>query len=236
MIEGSLKLLAGMRLLLGNSALRKILWRMLGLLALLMIVLMGAVFSFTDYLAHLWLPEGDSWYLIMLSWLVWILASLLSILTAIISFTALGSAAIAPWLDSLATRTEALHGVNLAENQASWWQQSSTALMNSIRPLFILLAWGCLALALIWIPVIGQIAATIIWGYASIRFLCFELMDTTASRHGWNFSQRKNALNERYFFWLGFGGLAMALMVVPLLNLLIIPAAVVALSIPTKEH
>ena len=77
---------------------------------------------------------------------------------------------------------------------------------------------------------VGQLLGTAIGKYAGIRFLCFELMDTTASRNNLKFPQRKALINERRFFWLGFGGLAMLMLLVPVLNLLVIPAAVVALS------
>ncbi|PCI43808.1 MAG: hypothetical protein COB41_06235 [Proteobacteria bacterium] len=230
MLQGALKLLAGLRLMLGTETLRAVLWRMLGLLAVLMIVLMVAVFSLADYVAHLWLPDGDAWYWIFLSWLVWVLAILLAALSGVLSFTILGSAAIAPWLDVLAVRTESLHGNLSEENANAWWRQCLMSLANSLRPLLGLLAWGCVALAIFWIPVVGQVLGTAIWTYAGVRFLCFELMDTTASRKEMNFSQRKIAINERRFFWLGFGGLAMLMLLVPLLNLLVIPAAVVALS------
>jgi len=230
MLQGALKLLAGLRLMLATETLRAVLWRMLGLLAVLMIVLMVAVFSLADYVAHLWLPDGDAWYWVLLSWLVWVLAILLAGLSGVLSFTILGSAAIAPWLDVLAVRTESLHGNISEENTAAWWRQCLASLMNSLRPLWGLLLWGCVALGIFWIPVVGQILGTVIWTYAGIRFLCFELMDTTASRNKMNFSQRKKSINERRFFWLGFGGLAMFMLLIPLLNLLVIPAAVVALS------
>jgi len=230
MLQGALKLLAGLRLMLVTDTLRAVLWRMLGLLAVLMIALMVMVFSLADYVAHLWLPDGDAWYWVLLSWLVWVLAILLAALSGVLSFTILGSAAIAPWLDVLVVRTESLQGHSSKENTSAWWQQCLTSLANSLRPLLGLLVWGGAALAVFWIPVVGQILATVIWTYAGVRFLCFELMDTTASRKGMNFSQCKIAINERRFFWLGFGGLAMLMLLVPLLNLLVIPAAVVALS------
>ena len=230
MIEGVAALLGGMRDLLANKDLKAVLWRMLALLALLMLLLMGGVFALTDYLAHLWLPTGDAWYWQILGFLVWIVAALFAALTGIVSFTALASAAVAPWLDELAARTEKLQGGEGQESGKSWPAQIVEALGNSIRPLFGLLVLGVLALVLLIIPLIGQIAATLIWGYAGIRFLNYELMDTVASRREWNFARRKQALKERRLFWLGFGGTAMALMLVPLVNLLVIPAAVVGLT------
>lgn len=230
MLEGALNLLGGLRLLLANKALRAILWRMLGLLLLLMVALMFGVFSLAEYLAGLWLPAGDAWYWVLLSWLVWGVAVLLALLTGVVSFTALGSAAIAPWLDELLVRAQALKGINSAESAAAWWRQCLISLSNSVRPLLGLLAWGCAALLCFLVPVAGQVLGTVIWTYAGVRFLCFELMDTPATRKQLDFTQRKQLLDKRRFYWLGFGGLAMVMMMVPVLNLLVIPAAVVALS------
>jgi len=236
MMQGALKLLAGLRLMLVTETLRAVLWRMLGLLVILMVVLMLSVFSLADYVAHLWLPDGDAWYWVLLSWLVWGLAILLAALSGIVGFTVLGSAAIAPWLDVLAVRTETLQGVISKESSSAWGQQCLVSLVNSLRPLLGLLLWGCMALLVFWIPVFGQILGTVIWTYAGVRFLCFELMDTTASRKNMDFSQRKSDISGRKFFWLGFGGLAMLMLLVPILNLLVIPAAVVALSCDMAEN
>jgi len=230
MVEGIGVLLGGMRDLLLKRELRAVLWRMLGLLLVLMLLLIGGVFGLTDYLAHLWLPEGDAWYWQLLGYLVWIIAALLALLTGIVTFSAVGSAAVAPWLDSLAARAEALHGKGAPESSKPWYALVLESLGNSVRPLFGLLVMGAVALALLLIPVLGPLLATAVWGYAGIRFLNYELMDTVASRRDWAFAERKGALQSRRFFWLGFGGLAMALMLVPLVNLLVLPAAVVGLS------
>ncbi|MDQ6995150.1 MAG: EI24 domain-containing protein [Mariprofundaceae bacterium] len=235
MFQGSFKLLSGIYLLLSKASLRVVLWKIVAFLAVLMIALLFAVFFLFDVMMQAWLPEGDAWYWLILSWLIWAISITLAGLTGIIGFTALASAAVAPWLDTLAVRTEHLYGIERAENTAPWWQQCSTAIIHSLRPISTLLMWGILAFVLSFIPILGPILAMIIWTYASIHFLCFELMDTTATRQNWNFEQRKAQLKERPLFWLSFGGLAMVLMLVPVLNILIIPAAVVALSQPQLE-
>ncbi|MDQ6991098.1 MAG: EI24 domain-containing protein [Mariprofundaceae bacterium] len=235
MFQGSFKLLSGIYLLLSKASLRAVLWKIIAFLAVLMIALLFAVFFLFDMMMQAWLPEGDAWYWIILSWLIWAISITLAGLTGIIGFTALASAAVAPWLDTLAVRTEHLYGIERSENAAPWWQQCSTALIHSLRPISILVIWGILAFVLSFIPILGPILAIIIWTYASIHFLCFELMDTTATRQNWNFEQRKAQLKEQPLFWLSFGGLAMVLMLVPMLNILIIPAAVVALSQPQSE-
>ncbi|MDQ6959418.1 MAG: EI24 domain-containing protein [Mariprofundaceae bacterium] len=230
MIEGALNLISGMKLMLAQRTLRSILWRILALLFVLMLLLTGGVFWLAEYLAHVWLPSGDAWYWQILSWAVWLLSVMLALLIGVVSFVALGSVAAAPWLDALAARTECLTGKEMDTHPASWWQQVMHSLANSIRPLFGLLIWGCVALALFFIPLVGQMAATLIWGYASIRFLNYELMDPVASRRGWNFERRKQEFEKRRWFYLGFGGAALGLMLVPVVNLFVLPAAVVGLS------
>lgn len=230
MIEGAFTLLAGLRMLLAQPSLRTVLWRMMGLLLVLMLLLTGGVFWLADYLAGLWLPQGDAWYWTLLSWLVWLLAGVLAALTGIVSFSVLASAAVAPWLDMLAVRTERLQGREVEESGKGWAALALESIGNSVRPLLGLLGMGAIAVVCLIVPVAGQLAATLIWGYAGVRFLNFELMDVPASRLQWDFTRRRQAMRERRFFYLGFGGTAMLLMLVPLLNLLVLPAAVVGLS------
>lgn len=227
MIEGVLAFVAGLRTLFARSELRAVLWRMIGLLFVLMIVLAGSVYWLADYVASLWIPDGDAWYWQLLAWLVWFLALILALISGAAGFVVLGSVVAAPWLDTLAARVEAMAGEQFEENRAGWLQQSLHSLANSVRPLLELLLWAVAALLCFWLPPL----ATAIWIFGSIRFLSFELMDTMASRRAWDFNQRKQTLREKRWFFLGFSGLAIVLIAVPLLNLFVIPAAVVGLGL-----
>ncbi len=226
MIGGALALLDGLRLLLGRAELRAILWRMLALLLVLMLVLASATFWLVDYVTALWIPAGDAWYWQLLSWLAEALAVVLAMICGVVSFVMFGSAVSAPWLDELAVRTDRLCGHDVAQPSSGWLPLVLHSLSNSIRPLFGLLLWGGAALLFFWLPPL----ATAIWTYGAVRFLSYELMDTAASRRGWDFNTRKQKLYERRWFYFGFAGLAMLLLMVPLLNLLVIPAAVVGLG------
>jgi len=226
MMNGAMTLMRGMSLLLARAELRAVLWRMLALLVVLMLVLGTGVFWLVDYMAALWLPAGDAWYWQILSWLAWAMAFLLAVVCGIVSFVTLGSAVSAPWLDLLAVRTERISGREVSEQTAPWLAMMMQSLANSLRPLLGLLLWGVIALLFFWLPPL----ATAIWTYGAVRFLSFELIDTSASRRGWDYRERKSKLTEKRWFYLGFAGLATLLMMVPVLNLLVIPAAVVGLS------
>lgn len=230
MIRGALSLIDGLRLLLVERSLRSVLWRMLGLLLLLVVLLASGVFWLSDHLAHLWLPQSDAWYWQLLGVVAWLLAFLLALISGVVGFVGLASTMTSPWLDMLAARTEGLAGHDVPENQASWVSQIVQSLASTVRPLLGLLALGLVAAACLVVPVIGQVAATLIWGYAGIRFLNYEMLDVPASRRGWAFSRRRELMREERWYYLGFGLAAMLLMLVPALNVLVLPAAVVALS------
>ncbi len=233
MIKGAVVLMQGVKLLLQHAELRALLWRMSGLLAVLLLLLTGAVFWLADYLAQLWIPDGDSWYWQLLSWLAVVLAFVLALVCAVVSFVSLGSIAVAPWLDALAVRSEALvgvhheHGVSISSGALVL-----QSLANSVRPLLLLLGWGAVALLFFWLPPV----ATAIWSYGSIRFLGFELLDTPASRRHWGFAERQQELKRKRWFYIGFAALAALLLMVPLLNLLVLPAAVVGLSVEWSKE
>ena len=226
MIEGALTLFSGLKLLLGRPELHAILWRMLALLLVLMLALSSLTFWLVDYVAALWIPAGDAWYWQALAWLVGVLAFVLAVLCGAVSFVALGSAVSAPWLDDLAARTEVFCGQRLDVASPGAMPLVMQSLANSVRPLFGLALWGAVALLFFWLPPL----ATAIWTYAAVRFLSYELIDSTASRRGWDFQSRKQKLLDRRWFYLGFSGLALLLLTIPLLNLLVIPAAVVGHS------
>jgi len=231
MIKGVTSLLGGFAVLFSEKALRVVLWRVVLLLFVLMLAITVGMYGLAEYLAGLWLPAGDAWYLHALGWLVWLLAVLLALFTGAVSFTVLGSITVAPWLEMLATRTEVLHlGAALSDPGIGWLRPMMNSLSNAVKPLAGLLLMGLLALAVIWLPVVGQVAAMFIWGYAGFHFLSYELLDVPATRRGWDYSRRKFELARQRPFWLGFGGLSMVLMLVPVVNLLVLPAAVVALS------
>ncbi|MDX8386989.1 MAG: EI24 domain-containing protein [Ghiorsea sp.] len=226
MFEGIFTFLSGFKMLLSQASLRAVMWQMIGLLIALMIGLMAGVFFLADYMASIWVPSGDEWYWQTLAYFAWLLSALLAVFCGAIGFVALATAVAAPWLDTLAFRTEKIMGLPSVENDASWSSQCITALINSTRPLIGLMLWGLLALFFFWFPPL----ATLIWAFASIQFLSYELFDTQATRQGLLFNQRREYIEQNRWFWLGFGGISLVLMAIPVLNIFVLPAAVVALA------
>ena len=237
LLRGVKELLAGFALLRRDGMLRSWLWRMM---ALLVVVMAGAALGSFALIGHLtagWSVGGDGWYWELLNGVIWLLTLLLSLLMALVVYVALASAVAAPWLEPMAQRAARLRGDLLPDARSrGWLPLVGQALVNGLRPLGGLALFGVAALLLGWIPLLGPLLAGAVWGYGSVRYLCFELMDTHASLLGWGFGRRRSCLRRHPWYWLGFGGLAALLLMVPLLNLLVLPAAVVGLRKPMVDR
>jgi len=236
MHKGAWSLLKGFSLLLGRSELRKVVWKMLLLLLVLFIVLTIGVFELASFIGELFMPEGDAWYIPLLSWLLSTFAMLLALAVGVVSFVTLGSIAAAPWLDQLYVRVGKMNGADLEPSVMPWWQSVANSLWNSVMPLATFIPLALLALLFMLVPIYGTIAATVVWTYAGIKLLSFEFMDTPATFKGWKWPERKAQVDQNRWYYIGFSGLAMLLLIVPGLNLLVLPAAVVALYPQLNER
>ncbi|MDX8390040.1 MAG: EI24 domain-containing protein [Mariprofundaceae bacterium] len=232
MIKGAWVLLTGLRFLLAEQALRPVLWKMLGILLLLVVALTFIGMSMMTSMVNWLTPLGDDWYIPILSYLAWMVSLILTFTSALMAYFLIAPIATAPWLDDLARITEEQRsGRELPMREGSWHRQLMQDIINALRPLFGLIPYGIVALLFLLLPLVGGIVAALIWGYGTIRFLNFALIDTPASRRGWNYGQRKREIAKKPLFYLGLGGTAMIMMLIPLLNLLTLPAAVVGLSL-----
>jgi len=226
-IQGVLCFIAGLQALLIEAPLRAVLWRMMGMLVVLMIVCAASVFFLAGLLIEHYVPEATTWYGEVLRGLAWLIASLLSLLIGVIAYAALAAIALAPWLDELAGRAESPPQQPLP---VSWGQSINQSLVHAAMPLLHLLPFALIALPCLLIPVIGVPLATAVWVYGGLRFLAFELMDTPATRRNMVWRQRQQQAIDHRLFYIGLAGAASLMLMIPLLNILVIPAAVVGLS------
>ncbi len=231
MIEGLRWFLKGFGRLLGDARMRAVLWRMLALLAVMMLALTGGVFWLAGTLAAGFVPAGDAWYVDALAWLAWFFAAALALAVGMVAYVTLAGIAAAPWLEDLA----ALAGLDEAA-ESPWWKSMLDSMKHSVMPLLGFAPYALLALALLFVPLIGAAAAGAVWGWGGLRLLAFEFLDAPAARLGWGWRERKAWVDERRWFMLGFAGAASILLLMPVLNLLALPAATVGVSLKLAEE
>ena len=235
MFKGAWALVKGFSLLLGKAELRAVIWRMILLLLVLFTGLTYGVFELATLIGERFIPTGDAWYIDFLAWLLSLFAMLLSLVIGVVSFVTLGSIAAAPWLDELYVRVGRIHGVELEAKVLPWWKSVGNSMWNSVMPLATFIPMAALSAVFLLVPIYGTIVATAVWSYASLKLLSFEFMDTPATFQGWKWPERKAQVESNRWYYMGFAGLAMLLLVVPGVNLFVLPAAVVALY-PQLNH
>lgn len=179
----------------------------------------------------------DSWLAGLPGWLEW-LKTLLWIVLAIgllillaFSFTLLANLIAAPFNGWLSARVEAHLTGRAPDTGLTLTQEALQSIRVELRMLWYFLSraalLGLLSLLLFWIPVVNALLP-VLWFAFSAYMLALEYLDHPMANHGLEFNEKKRLLAQQRGLSLGFGGTVTFLTAVPLVNLVIMPAAVAA--------
>ncbi len=218
----------GISFLWGNRGLWRYVWIPFFINVLLFFGL-GLVFvAFFPDLIQLLLPAGDAWYLTLLRALLWAVGSVVLGILFLLVFTVVGNLIAGPFNDALSERVEGLMGGHAPPSRGLREQLRGlgrTALEEVKRVLFFLA--GSLVL-LLWnlVPGVGQILYAVTTSVWTLLFLALEFGDYYLMRHWIRFRARWSHIWAHRWASLGFGAGASVLLMIPLVNLLLIPCAV----------
>lgn len=229
MLKGGLSLLNGMKNVLLQAKLRRILFKMFFSLFLLSSLIFIFVLWMSSWVATMWLPDTEAWWGGIASLCVWFFSFALCAAVGAVLYVLLSGTVVAPYLDMLAAEVDHQE----ASNQP-WMIQMKQSAQNTAKPMLTLLLWGGGSLVLLFIPVMGAVLAGCVWFYACMRFLMLELMDVPCSRRAMSFEDRQELIKKKPFFYYSFALSAMALMMLPVINILTHPSAVVGLMLNSK--
>jgi CysZ protein len=171
-----------------------------------------------------WLPE---WLASALMWILWPLFFLLLTLIVFFSFSVIANILAAPFNGPLAEAVE-IRLSGQAPPAISWGQiikDTPRMLFNEFRKLAYMLMWVIPLLLLSFIPVVN-LASPLFWAVFSGWMLALDYHDFPMGNHQLMFTQQRSALRKRRALVLGFGLATLAATMVPVLNFLVIPAAV----------
>jgi CysZ protein len=228
-LQGFWAPLRGMGFLWRNRALWKYVWIPI-LINVFVFLGLGGVFvtQFPD-LIQLLLPSGDAWYWAVLGVLLWILGSALLLLFFFMAFTLVGTAIAGPFNDLLSERVEAVTtGVPGSPSPPLAKQIGGVgrSVLESLKHLAFYLAGALLLLLWNLIPGVGTVVYAVTGGVWTLLFLALEFGDHYLGRHWSRFRARWGCIWSHRWASLGFGAASALMLLVPLLNLLFIPAAV----------
>lgn len=225
--EAASALFTGFRMMV-KPGLRSLVIIPLILNAIILTVLLTALGSWiqgwVDVLAG-WLPDWLNWLTSLLKFTIWLAALLVFGLL----FTVTANIVGAPFYGFLAARAEAQLTGNYPESELSVMQEASLAIATEFRKLWYWL-WraallGILSLLLMFIPGINMLVP-VIWFVFGAWMLSLEYMDYPASNHGLDFKNKRAWLRSRKTVTYGFGSSVALITMIPVVNMLVPPAAV----------
>jgi CysZ protein len=171
-----------------------------------------------------WLPDWLDW----LSWVMWPVAVLLVSVIAMYAFSTFANLLAAPFNGLLAEKTEEmLTGQVVASKENVWGaiKQVPRIFMKEFHKLGYQIKWLIPLLVISFVPGLNLLAP-LLWFCFSAWMTALEYCDYPMDNHQHSFPQVQERVAGLRWPCFSFGALVMAGNMVPLLNLLMMPAAV----------
>lgn len=219
-IAGATYLTRGFRLLL-HPALRRFVLVPIFVNLLLFIILTTLLIQQFAQLLDFMMIYLPSW----LGFLAWIILALLALFVVLVygySFSLITNVIAAPFYGFLAERAEELVTGKRLEGE-TLLEMIPRTMLRELRKVWYFLWRGLVVLLLAFIPLVGPLIAAF-WAAWSMSI---QYSDYAADNHQRPFHGLRRSLRRRAQSSMGFGVLVMLGMMVPLLNILVIPAAVI---------
>lgn len=180
-----------------------------------------------DSFLGLLMPELPE-FLKFLEWLFWLLFAISALLITFFTFTLLANLVGAPFNGLLAEAVE-FHLTGQRPEDAGGWKKMLAELgptmVDEIKKLAYMATWSVPFLVLFLIPFVNVIAP-FTWLAFSAWMLTMEYADYPMGNHGLRSGEQKKLLGKKRFLTLGFGSAVTVATMTPILNFLVMPAAV----------
>ncbi|MCW8929147.1 MAG: sulfate transporter CysZ [Gammaproteobacteria bacterium] len=152
------------------------------------------------------------------------------------TFSIMANIVAAPFNSILAEATEKhLTGNSLSDSGGfkQVMKELIPTIMMEIRKLIYMILWSIPFLfMLFFIPIIGPI----IWFLFTAWMMSLQYMDYPMANHKLNFGQQRALQGKNRLFSMGFGGVTMGASMIPFINFIVMPTAVIAATMIWVEH
>lgn len=217
--------------------------------AILSIILALAFYQFSDLLEWImpnesalsdW-PEWLAWiaaiFLSALKFLLFILFAVLSLIITSFSYTILANLVASPFNGRLSEKTEEVYYSEkpIIDTETSLFKEIPSAILHEVRKILYFFKFLIPLIILSLIPVINIIAAPL-WFLFGAWVLAVEYCDFPAGNNNHSFKDLKTKLAEKKALSFGFGAAASIITMIPILNFLVMPAAVIGATLLWKEN
>jgi CysZ protein len=196
------------------------------------VVLILAVYwglSFFNSIVVHYIPQGEAWYWVILSYFLWILAILMTMILVFFGFAVTGAIIASPFNDILSEKTEEiLTGIRIEEPFVFrvFLKDALQTVMDESKKIIIFVILMLLLLPLNLIPG-GTLPYSVLSVLLTIFFLVVEYTGYVFYRKHLTFRDQRHFIFSQKFLMIGFGTGIMGMLAVPFLQFLCIPFGVV---------
>ncbi|WP_430460873.1 sulfate transporter CysZ [Thalassolituus sp. LLYu03] len=210
--------------------------RYVALPLLMNIVIMSAATWWGGRKISGWIEQLTQWLPDWLSWLYWLLLPL-ALLTLLFVMAYFFSAVLvslaSPFNGLLSEHVERASGRTVPEE--SLWSMVRRTFGRELTKLGYLLPRYLLILVLSFIPVVN-LAAPFLWFWFGSWVVALQYIDYSYDNHGRPFHEVRASVKADLLTALGFGALVAGLMMIPVVNWFVMPAAVIGATLLRCER
>jgi len=191
----------------------------------LFVLMLGTGYVFFDDWVTSTLAGLPEW-LSFLSWILWLVFVLVALAFVFFGFTMVANMVASPFNAILAVKVEEhLRGGEAVSAEVIWYMIVPRAVGRELSKIMYFLPRLLGLIVLTLIPVVNVLASPLLILFGA-WMMAVQYADFCADNQGMAFKDLRNRLAQRRMSSLGFGLVVYLCMAIPLLNLLVIPAAV----------
>jgi len=226
MIEGGWDLFIGCKTLLTTPKL----WPFVWVPILINTVVYAAVFwlgihYFNDLLTWM-LPNASTWYMEVLRAFAWVSFIIILAFIFFLTFFAIANIISAPFNEKLSRKYEELQTGRRVEGDVPVLVIMKQEAKRVLSCLAALAAVGLITFAFSFIPLVN-LAIPVVWAIFSGIVLSLDFLSYSLDRHNFKFDEKVKYMRKNFSRCGGFGISIYLALMVPFLNVTIIPCAVV---------
>jgi len=196
------------------------------------VVFSGAVYwglSFFNSIVVHYIPQGDAWYWAILSYFLWAVAIIVTMVLVFFGFTVIGAIIASPFNDILSEKTEELlTGISKDEPFVFTvvLRDAMQTVMDESKKIIIFVFLMLFLLPLNLLPG-GSLPYSALSILLTVFFLVVEYTGYVFSRKHQTFRDQRRFIFSHKFMMLGFGTGVMGVLAIPFLQFFCIPLGVV---------
>lgn len=179
-------------------------------------------------------PSTELWYGIILYYLAWTVALLLTTVLVFFSFTLIGNLIASPFNELLSEQAEILCMGTSVEERFSlgrFWKEAKYAIFVELKKIAVFSFCMVLLFGINFIPGIGALIYAVMAPVLMLFFLVIEYMAFVLMRKQMNFAEQRRYITKHPMMMAGFACGIFCFLAIPFVQFFCIPLAVVGATL-----